>query len=428
MKIGIIGAGFTGLAAAYTLQKKGHDVTIFEKDPQPGGLAIGYQEKGWDWTLEKHYHHWFTNDDFILNLAKEINYSVIIKRPKTSVFLQEKSYQLDSPGAILKFPKLTMIEKFRMGAILGFLRFNPIWKPLEKLPAITTLSALMGKSAFQMLWEPQLRNKMGKYADEISLVWFWTRIYKRTPSLAYPEGGFLKFANYLVKQIEKKGGTFHFSTETLSIDDNKGVILTSQRANGKKLSEEFDKVIVTLPSFLFLKLAHDLPEEYKNKLQKLRGLGASNMVIRMKKPFMTDDTYWLSICEKNSPVMVVVEHTNLIDKSHYNNEHLMYVGNYPDPTSREFAMDKKELLDLYEPLLKKINPDFKKNIIDYEVFKAPFAQPIVPTNYSRYIPPLTTPLPHVFLANIEQVYPWDRGTNYAVELGEKVAELIMNEV
>ena len=89
---------------------------------------------------------------------------------------------------------------------------------------------------------------MGKYADEISLVWFWTRIYKRTPSLAYPKGGFLKFANYLVEQIEKKGGTFHFNTETLSIDGRKGVILTNQRTNGKKISEEFDKVIVTLPS------------------------------------------------------------------------------------------------------------------------------------------------------------------------------------
>lgn len=60
MKIAIIGAGFTGLSAAYQLLKQGHKVTIFEKDSQPGGLAVGYQEKKWDWTLEKHYHYWFT--------------------------------------------------------------------------------------------------------------------------------------------------------------------------------------------------------------------------------------------------------------------------------------------------------------------------------------------------------------------------------
>ena len=71
MRIGIIGAGFTGLSAGYNLLEKGHEVQIFEKDSAPGGLALGFQEKEWDWTLEKHYHHWFTNDKFVLNLAKK---------------------------------------------------------------------------------------------------------------------------------------------------------------------------------------------------------------------------------------------------------------------------------------------------------------------------------------------------------------------
>jgi hypothetical protein len=39
------------------------------------------------------------------------------------------------------------------------------------------------------------------------------------------------------------------------------------------------------------------------------------------------------------------------------------------------------------------------------------------------IPSFKTPLKNVFLANMEQVYPWDRGTNYAVELGQKIARI-----
>lgn len=85
MKIAVIGAGFTGLSAAHELVKQNHKVFVFEKDPQPGGLAIGYKEKNWNWSLEKHYHHWFTNDNSVLELAKEINFEVVIKRPKTSV-------------------------------------------------------------------------------------------------------------------------------------------------------------------------------------------------------------------------------------------------------------------------------------------------------------------------------------------------------
>jgi protoporphyrinogen oxidase len=424
MKIGIIGAGFTGLSAAYQLQKQGHSVTIFEKDPQPGGLAIGYQEKGWHWTLEKHYHHWFTNDTFVLDLAKEIDFPVLIKRPKTSVFLDGKSYQLDSPLAILRFPKLTPFERVRMSAILAFLKFNPYWKPLEKLNAINVLSKTMGNKAFSLLWEPQLRNKMGKYADEISLVWFWTRINKRTSSLAYPEGGFLTFAKHLAATIEKQGGTIKYDTETTKITDGKKVTVTVKDKNGKETNQTFDKVIVTLPSFLFLKIAPNLPETYKQKLVKLRGLGATNMVLRLNKQFLKDNTYWLSICEKDSPVMVIVEHTNLMDKRHYNNEHLVYVGNYTEATSPEFSMNKEDLLKRYDLILSRLNPNYKKTIIGYEVFRAPFAQPIVPANYSKLLPPFTTPFPHVYLANIEQVYPWDRGTNYAVELGGKIAKIV----
>jgi len=426
MRIAIIGAGFTGLSAAYQFQKKGHEVTIFERDSHPGGLALGYQEKGWKWSLEQHYHHWFTNDTFVLDLAKEIGHTVIIKRPKTSVFVQNKLYQLDSPQAFLTFPLLPMVDRLRMTVSLGLLRVNPFWKPLEKIRATPILRKTMGEKAWKLLWEPQLVNKMGKYADEISLVWFWTRINKRTPSLAYPEGGFLRFAEHLADEISKRGGKIYYQTDVVELSSNNiAHVKYKQFGNIKMKTESFDAIVVTLPSFLFLKLTPQLPESYRNKLTKLRGLGAMNMVIRLKKQFMTDGTYWLSICEKDSPVLVVVEHTNLMNKKNYNDEHIIYVGNYLDAKDQVFSLDKKDLLKRFDPLLKKINPDYAKSIIDYEVFRAPFAQPIVPTNYSRMIPTMTTPLPNVYLANIEQVYPWDRGTNYAVELGEKVAKLLL---
>jgi protoporphyrinogen oxidase len=422
MKIGIIGAGFTGLSAAYTLLKQGHTVTIFEKDTYPGGLAVGYQEKQWAWTLEKHYHHWFTNDKFVLDLAKEINYPVLIKRPKTSVFVDNTIVQLDSPKAFLTFSKLPLLDRVRMSATLGSLRLNPYWKPLEKVRALDILPKMMGEKAWNMLWNTQLTNKMGAYAKDISLVWFWTRINKRTPSLAYPEGGFLSFANALVKAIEEKGGIVHFGAETSNITDKKKTTITYKK-NGKEISESFDKIIVTLPSYLFLKLAPELPDTYRNKLVRLKGLSATNMVLRLKKPFLTDGTYWLSICKQNAPIMAIIEHTNFMDKKNYNNEHLLYIGNYAT-THDKLDWDKKKLLAFYDHFLQKIHPGYEKDLIDYELFKAPFAQPIVPINYSKLVPSHTTPLPNVFLANIEQVYPWDRGTNYAVELGENIAHIV----
>jgi len=425
MNIAIIGAGFTGLSAGYQLQKNGHKITIFEKDKAPGGLAIGYQEPEWDWTLEKHYHHWFTNDSFVLNLAQEIGHPVVIRRPKTSVYLNGKLHQLDSPKHVLLFTELSIIERLRMATVLGLLRYNPMWKPLEKIHAATFLKRTMGKKAYRLLWEPQFQNKFGAYVPEISLAWFWARITKRTPSLAYPEKGFLAFAEHLVTTIKQKGGTVKFTTELLELRDERNVTVKTKRETGKVTVQTFDKVIVTLPSFLFAKVTPQLPESYLSKLTKLKGLGATNLVLRLKEPFFSDGTYWLSICDTTSPVMAIVEHTNFMDNKHYAGEHLVYLGNYVPADHEYFQMNEDEMLQRFDPFLQKINPHYKESLIGMKLFKAPFAQPIIPVNYSKILPPMETPLPNVILANIEQVYPWDRGTNYAVELGEKAAKLLM---
>ncbi len=425
MNIGIIGAGFTGLAAGYYLGKKGHRVTIFEKDGYPGGLAVGYQEKKWEWSLERHYHHWFTNDKRVLELAAEIGHAVEIKRPKTSSFVDGKIFQLDSPISLLQFPEVSVLNRLRMGVSLSLLRYNPVWLPLEKFKAIDYLKLTMGKDGYEKIWEPLMTNKLGEYAASVSLAWFWARVYKRTPNLAYPEGGFLKFAEHLQNVIEKQGGKFYYNAEVTKLESVEQPTV-SYKLNNKSsiINNKFDSIIVTLPSFLFAKITPQLPTSYTDRLKDLKGIGAMNLILRLKKPFLPDNTYWLNMCDKNSPILAIVEHTNFMDKKHYNNENIIYLGNYMQTGDPRFKMDSEELLKLYDPWLAKINPSYKKTLIDAKVFKAPFAQPIITPNYSRRIPKILTPLANVFLANIEQVYPWDRGTNYAVELGKKVSEKI----
>ena len=418
MQVAIIGAGFTGLAAGLKLIQAGHQVTIFEKDSLPGGLALGFNNPKWQWSLEKHYHHWFTNDNQILSLAKKIKFDVAIKRPKTSVYINGNIYKLDSLSDVLKFPKLALFQRLRMGLTIALLKYNPFWKQLEKYKASVFLPKMMGEKPYKTLWEPLLIKKFGSFAQDISLAWFWARIVKRTPYLAYPKGGFLEFANAVTSAIRKKEGKILFNTEIKKI--------TIQKNEKIKIDQSlFDKVIVTLPSYLFVQIAPQLPQDYKQKLFSLKGLGAINLVLRLKKPFFQDKTYWLNICDTRFPLTAIVEHTNFMKKKYYNNEHLVYLGNYLPYNHPFMHMDKNDLLKIYDALLTKINKTYKSNIIDTHLFSIPFAQPIIPINYSKIIPPFKTPLKNVYLANIQQVYPWDRGTNYAVELGEKVAAVIL---
>lgn len=424
MRICVIGAGFVGLTCALKLSEKGHKTTVFEKEKGPGGLASGFKDKKWSWLLEKHYHHLFTSDNAILHLAKEVNHTITFVRPKTSTFYKGQVHQLDSPLSLLTFPYLGLVDKLRTASVLLYLRLTPWWKPLEKIASRSFLETTMGTKSWEILWHPLFVKKFGKEAGKIPASWFWARIKKRSASLGYPKGGFQSLATSIEQSAKNLSAVFIYNTN-VTIVERAGENVCITTGGSKKYT--FDKVVCTLPTPLFTKITKGLPMSYVKKLQTLDGVGAINLVLSIKQPFFADNTYWLNVNDKDFPFLAVVEHTSLVDRKNYGGDTLLYVGNYLPATHPYFQKTDAELLSGFLPYLQKINPNFSTSWIRKSwVFKALFAQPIVPLNYSKKVPPLKTPIGGVYLANIQQVYPWDRGTNYAVELGEKVAKLVQS--
>ena len=88
-------------------------------------------------------------------------------------------------------------------------------------------------------------------------------------------------------------------------------------------------------------------------------------------------------------------------------------------------MDKDQLLEKFMPSLVRFNPDFKPEWVNRAwIKKSNYAQPVPLVNHSRNIPAVETPLEGVYFASMSQVYPWDRGTNFAVEIAHKASKLI----
>jgi protoporphyrinogen oxidase len=411
MKVAIVGAGITGLTTGFKLSQKGHQVVLFEKEKYAGGLSAGFKEKGWGWYLEFFFHHFFATDKEAKKLIKELELEdkLFYLRPKTSVFKQGKIYQFDSPLSVLKFPLLSFPERLRTGLVTLFLKSHPRWQSLEKTKASGWLKKYYGRKIYEVLWQPLLRSKFGEQADKISAAWFWARIKKRSARLGYLEGGFQPLIDELVKKIKQRGGEIFLNHEVKNLVELEG----------------FDRIIITAPTEIFLKIAPQLPKEYQVRLEKLKMLGAVNLILELKEQFLKDKTYWLNINEDDFPFVAVVEHTNFVNPKHYNGNHLVYIGGYYPQNHHYFKMSKEKILKEFLPYLKKINQKFSQlSIINYQLSINKFAQPIIPLHYSKLIPPHKTPIPSVFLANMQQVYPWDRGVNYAIELGKRVAKLI----
>ena len=416
MKIAIIGGGLTGLTAGYFLSKESHQVAIFEKNNFLGGLAGSFKQRKWQWPLEFYFHHIFTSDKDIINLTEELGTKnkLFFLRPKTSVFKNNQIFQFDSAFSVLKFPLLSWKEKFRVATITVFLKLANNWQNLEKIPAAVWLERYYGQKPYQLLWEPLLKSKFGPYRQEISASWFWARIKKRSQKLGYFEGGFQILIDKLAEKIKQNGGKIFLNREIKNI---------------KNLSN-FDKIIYTGPLPVFFKIAPNLPKNYKQELEKREMIGSAVLILELKEKFLTDGTYWLNINEEGFPFVAVVEHTNFIDPKYYGGSHILYVGGYYPLNHPYFKMEKEKIFQEFKPYLKKINPSFNFELctLNFKLFTNKHAQPIIPTNYSKIIPPFKTPIPNIYLATMHHIYPWDRGTNYAVKLGKEVAYEILKEV
>lgn len=422
MKIAIIGAGFTGLAAAWDLTRAGHQVTVYEIDKEPGGLAAGFKQTHWQWSLEHHYHHIFSLDREIISWVKELGLAdqLFFKRVKTSTRYRNQQFQLDSPLSLLRCPVLSPCSRLRTAATLAFLKIWPFWQCLEKVTAERFLSLTMGDQTWQILWQPLFVNKFGRHAKQISAAWFWARITARSASLGYFRGGFGQLAKATVEKLQLKNVEFKFQTpiEKIIKKNHQWQVLSAKETN------DFNAVLFTANASLLSKLATDLPSTFTQKTNQLKSLAARTLVLELNQPFFKDQTYWLNINQIGWPFLAVVEHTNLTGRQSYGNHTLLYVGKYLESGSQLYEIPKEQLLAEYQPYLNQLSPGFAQTITNTWDFKAEFAQPVVGLNHSRHLPKFVTPLPGLYWASMQHVYPQDRGTNYAVKLGRQVARVI----
>jgi len=420
LKIAIIGTGFAGLTTAYELTKHGHEVTLYEKDAVVGGLASGFKDERWDWSPERFYHHWFASDADVIGLIEELGLKdkLFFPRPTTSIWYKGKAYPFDNYLRAVLFPHLPLLDKLRAGPVALYLRFTRNWRPLEKYTAHEWLTRWLGRRGYQILFEPLLVGKFGDDYQKVNMAWMWARLYKRSPSLGYFVGGFQALADALLERVRAQGGTVHLNAPVREIRPTAEGGLLLWAAEGETV---FDRVVATVSPQAMIQLTPDLPASYQAQLRELRSLGALALILALDQP-LTQGHYWINLPKAEFPFLGLVEHTNYIDPAHYGGDHLVYLGDYPPPGHEYFQLSKEELLKRFLPHLSRFNPDFDPDWVRQSwLFREQYAQPVPLLNHSRKIPDVRTPIPGLFWASMSQVYPWDRGTNYAVELGRTVS-------
>lgn len=414
------------MAAAYDLKKAGHDVTIYESADFVGGLASGFREPHWGWSVEKFYHHWFASDNHMLGLIEELGWKdkVLFPRPLTVMYHSGKFYPFDSILKALLFPGLGFgLNKIRFGFVGLFLRFTDNWKALERVTADAWMMKWAGRRVYEKMWKPLLIGKFGPFYRDVNMAWMWARIKARTTRLGTFEGGFQNFANLFADKLRGMGTEIRLGAKVESIKREQNQLWV--RSDGK--AETYDRVLVTTSPNLMAKLSPDLPEQYLKGLLELKSMGAVVMVLSLKHQLSKEGYYWFNLPkEEGYPFLALVEHTNFISREHFGGDHIVYAGDYLEAGHKYFSMSDEELMEHFAPALKKFNPEFSRDWVKKVwVFKTNYAQPVPLVNHSKNIPSIETPIEGLYFASMSQVYPWDRGTNFAVEIGRRAARLMM---
>jgi protoporphyrinogen oxidase len=435
MKVAVVGGGVAGLAAAHRLLQSGHEVSLFEAGPTLGGLVRTFEVGGG--RLESFYHHLFASDTTIIRLINDLGLGdrLIWRDSKVGFFQDGRIFDFVTPLDLLRFRALPLMDRVRLGLMAMRLRRQERWDQFEGVTAQDWIVKNVSPRVFDVVWGPLLRGKFGEAGDEVSMAWLWSKIHLRFASrrggpmqkeqLGYLLGSFGIYIDELGRRLREAGADIRVGTPVQEVTVEGGRTSGLLLAGGERVAA--DAVIAAMASHVFERLVPALPDDYKSKLTSVRWQWALCMVLALRESL--SPIYWLNVGEPGMPFIAVIEHTNFIGPEHYGEQRVLYISNYLRPDHPYFDLSEEQLWEIFLPALQRINPRFSTDWVrERWLFKGPYAQPIVTTGYRRLIPDHRTPIPGLYLATMNQIYPEDRGQNYSIMMGEKVADLATEDL
>lgn len=432
MNIGVIGAGLTGLTAALRLTQQGHRVTILEASDIPGGLAAAFQV-GSD-NLDRFYHHIFTSDKEILNLIDELSLTHCLGwyEPKNAIYIEDSLHPFTTPMDLLRFRPLSLISRIRMGWLVLSSKFIKDYKRFESITAKEWIIRHSGKDAFNKVWNPLLKSKFDVDADSVSGTWIWNKFKLRGSSrgkniskerLGYLDGGFATLIYRIIDAIEENGGKVRLNSKVIGINKTANGLWEVSSENSKIL---FEKLLFTASPELLSMTFKNISISYCNALKAIKY--KANLCLTLELYQSVSPYYWITIAQQGFPFVLAIEHTNLVGQRSYG-AHILYLSRYLDSSDPLFSADDEEISAAFLGSLSEVLPNFNLNVVrKMTLNRSRYAQPVVNVGYKDRMPCIKTPEDGLYLASMSQIYPEDRGLNYAVRLGNQAVYELLNDL
>ncbi|QSG08719.1 NAD(P)/FAD-dependent oxidoreductase [Halapricum desulfuricans] len=430
--IGVVGGGIAGLAAAYRLQQRGHEVEVFEASEQLGGLAATYETAG-D-PVEQYYHHLSKSEGTILELAAELGVDVEWRYKSDAFYVDGRIYPMDKPWEILAYPYLSLYDTFRLGMLVseidvrgGRPRFDTYddLEDFEDVPIREFLLEHTTRGVYEYFWEPLLDAKFGSRKADVSAAWLLGRVkfrgerdLLRGEQLGYVEGGFGRLLEALIEAVGRENITTGARVTELDASDGAVDSLTVETDDGTATRDVDAAIVAAMPNVL---------EDLTGYPCKIDFQGTVCGVLSLEQSLT--DTYWLNLID-DAPFGVLIEHTNFIPEQRYGGEHLYYLASYVQEYDEQlWQLDDDEVEQLWLDGVADLFPHFDRESVNWmKIARNPRTAPVYERGYLDMVVPydlseeVAEDVYYAGMASRAQ-YP-ERSLDGAIEAGYACANLI----
>lgn len=421
-KIAVLGAGPMGLAVAYQLAKDRYSPVVYEADDRVGGMTASFDFNGLE--IERYYHFHCISDEEFFEVLKELQIDDKMNWVETKMgfFWNNKVNPWGNPIALLKFPGLSLISKFRYGlhAFLATKREN--WKPLDRLEAISWIRRWVGNEAYSVLWQKLFDYKFYDYSNSLSAAWIWSRIRRIGRSrynlfkekLGYLDGGSNTLLTAMSSDIRNNGGVINLSQPVKQIVIEDGVLKGIETSEG---FQAFDIVISTVPIPFIPKIAPSLPSEMLQQYQSVKNIAVVCIIIKLRKRLT--ENFWLNINNDEMDIPGLVEYSNLRPLD----DHIVYVPFYMPFENPKYQDSDEIYSQKVKAYLMRINTDFSdEDFVDIKVNRYRYSQPVCGPEFLESLPNAKTPVEGLWIADTSYYYPEDRGISESIGYGRNMAK------
>lgn len=432
MRVGIIGGGIAGLTSAYYLQQAGVETIIIEAAPDLGGLNRSFDFGPFHW--DKYYHAILTSDTELLDLLRELGLNSELRwtETKTGFYSKYGLHSMSNSLEFLRFPPLSLWEKFRLG--FGILKATKLRneEELEEIPVSEWLAQIFGPGVYRKIWEPLLKCKLGTCRNEASAAFIWsyiTRYYStrqkgtsKKEFLGYVSGSYRTVFRRLMDKLQAGGTEFLMDSPVERIESIQGGGVRVRTKNG---SQDFDRVIFTGPSHVLSRIAPQLDPAYAKSLQKIKYLGvvcAALVLKRKLSPF-----YVTNLIDETLPLTGIIEMTAMVRKDEETaGRHLVYLPKYFDQDDPALKQDDAAVWQQLKSGLMRVHPDLKESDIEKVfIFRERYVQPIPALRYSKLLPSMETTIPGLYLANTTFIVNRTLSNNAMVKIARTVTRKVL---